>query len=181
MRLSRRDASALLLGTGTLLALGFWLLVYQPVREHIDLLKRKVEAKQSEDREVRDLAQRLNRLAASTGQIEERLQKGKNFSILTYLEKVAVELDLRRRITQMRGKGGEVTRHFRENAIEIRMEAVPLPQLVKYLYLLEHPKEEDANVGLLRVRQLRLKPSDGSKRLLDATFQVSGYELLEKT
>lgn len=181
MRVSRRDALALWLGAGSSLALGFWFLVYEPVKEHLDLLRHKVDTKQTEYAEVRELASRLARLTADTGRIEERLRLGKNFSILTYLEKVAVELDLRRKITQMRGKGGETTRHFRENAIEIRMEKVSLAQLVKYLYQVEHPKATDAGAALLRLRQLRLKPSAENKNLLDATFQVSGYELLDKS
>ena len=181
MRLSKRDAMALWAGGGTLVAVGFWFLVVEPVRDHVDLLRHKVEAKQAEYREVSDLALRLSRLTATTGQIEEQLRRGKSFSILTYLEKIAVDLDLRRKITQMRGKGGETTKHFRENAIEIRMEEVSLPQLVKYLYLVEHPKADEAGAALLRVRQLRLKPSNENRNLLDATFQVSGYELLEES
>lgn len=181
MRLSKRDTLALWLGAGSSVVLGLWFLVYEPVQEHLVLLRHKVETKQAEYTDVSDLAQRLQRLTANTGQIEERLRQGKNFSILTYLEKVAVDLELRRKITQMRGKGGETTKHFRENAIEIRMEKVSLQQLVKYLYFVEHPKTADAGAALLRLRQLRLKPSTENKNLLDVTFQVSGYELLDKT
>lgn len=181
MRLSRRDAIALGIGVATLLGAGFWLLVYEPIRDHIDLLTRKVQTKQTEYREVQELAQRLSRLTANAGQVEAQLRRGKGFSVLTYLEKVAVDLDLRKKITQMRGKGGETTRHFRENAIEVKMEKVSMAELVKYLYLVEHPKTDEASAVLLRVRQLRVKTNQDNKNVLDATFQVSGYEPIEKS
>jgi hypothetical protein len=181
MRLSRRDAISVGLGAVALLGFGFWLLVYEPVREHIDLLTRKVQAKQTEYRDVQDLVQRLNRLSLNAGQIEDRLRRGRGFSVLTYLEKVAVDLNLRRRITQMRGKGGDTARHFRENAIEVRMEKISLAELVRYLYLVEHPKSDDEGAVLLRVKQLRVRPNPETKYVLDATFQVSGYEPIEKT
>ncbi|NTU59666.1 MAG: type II secretion system protein M, partial [Deltaproteobacteria bacterium] len=156
MRLSRRDATALGAGGALLVGLSFWLLVYEPVQNRIELLQRKVQAKQSEYRDVQDLVQRLGRLTSNAGQVEERLRRGQGFSVLTYLEKVAVDLDLRKRITQMRGKGGETTRHYRENAIEVKMEKISMAELVKYLYLVEHPKADDASAALLRVKQLRV-------------------------
>ncbi|NTU59925.1 MAG: hypothetical protein HGA98_02575, partial [Deltaproteobacteria bacterium] len=78
-------------------------------------------------------------------------------------------------------KGGETTRHYRENAIEVKMEKISMAELVKYLYLVEHPKADDASAALLRVKQLRVKTNTENKGVLDATFQVSGYEPTEKT
>jgi hypothetical protein len=181
VRLSKRDKVAVAVGGTTLLALCLWLFVYEPAREHITLLERKVQAKQSEYREVQDLAQRLARLNENAKSVEERLLVGKGFSVLTHLEKVALDLDLRRRITQMKGKAGETSRHFRENAIEIRMERVGTGELVRYLFLVEHPKSQEAGAPLLRVKQLRIRSNSENKNLLDATFQVSGYEPIEKS
>lgn len=173
----------MVLGLGALVvaALGFWLWVYGPVREHLDVLDRRVQARQAEFREVQELARRYLTLSASAHGLEERLRRGRGFSILSYLEKVALEQNLRKKVSQMRARGGQSTPHYRENAIEIKMEGVRLPELVRFLYAVEHPRREDNAPDLLRIRELRIRKATDSREFLDVTFQVSGYELLETT
>lgn len=179
MRVSARERAVLGLGGAAVAGLAFWLWVYGPVREHLDMLDRKAQAKQAEYAAVQELAQKYLALSASARQMEERLRRGRGFSILSYLEKVALDQNLRRKISQMRAKGGQTTTHYRENAIEVRLEGVRLSELVRFLYAVEHPRTEDNAPDLLRIRELRIRKAPESREFLDVTFQVSGYELLE--
>lgn len=179
MRISSRDRVALGLCAAAVAALGFWLWVYEPVQSHVELLDRKVQARQTEYRELQSLVQRYQLLSASAKETEERLRRARGFSILSYLEKLAVELGLRKKIPQMQAKGGQTTTHYRENTIEVKMTGVRLPELVRFLYFVEHPKQEENVPDVLRIRELRIRSNPESKEFLDVTFQVSGYELLE--
>lgn len=177
--MSSRERMALGLGAAAVAALGFWLWVYDPVQAHLETLDRKVQARQTQYRELLELARRYRTLSASTQQTEERLRRARGFSILSYLEKLAVELNLRKKIPQMRAKGGQSSTHYRENAIEVKMAGVRLPEMVRFLYYIEHPRQEDAVPNPLRIRELRVRANPESREFLDVTFQVSGYELLE--
>ena len=179
MRISSRDRAALGLCAAAVTGLCFWLWVFEPVQSHLEMLDRKVQARQADYRELQVLAQRYRSLSASAQQTEERLRRARGFSILSYLEKLAVELGVRKKIPQMRAKGGQTTTHYRENAIEVKMAGVRLPDLVRFLYFIEHPKQEESVPDVLRIRELRVRSNPESKEFLDVTFQVSGYELLE--
>jgi general secretion pathway protein M len=160
-------------GAALLAGVGFWLGVWEPVQNHRELLDRKLKAKQAEHREIKQLAKRFRRLAGQIRGIESDIERPRNFSILSYLEGLAKRQRVQDRIVQMKPKGGEVTRYYRENAVEIKMEKVRLPELVRYLYQVENSAE------MLRILQLQIRPRFDDRDLLDVRFQVSAVELVE--
>jgi general secretion pathway protein M len=172
VRLSGREKGMVGLGAAVLAAIGFWLGVWDPVQAHIQLLDRKVRAKQAEQQEIQKLVERFRRLRDQIAGIEDHLKRSKDFSILSYLESLAKRQQVQDRIVQMKPKGGETTRYYRESSVEIKMEKVRLSELVGYLYQVENSAE------LLRVKQLQIKPRFDDKDLLDVRFQVSAYDLL---
>lgn len=175
MRLSPREQLFVGGGAAAAVAVGFWLWVWAPVREHVDLLERRVEAKRAELRETRELAAHFERLRSRIEGIEAHLRRSRDFSILSYLEALAKRQQVQDRIVQMKPKTGESTRHYRENAVEIRMEKIRLPDLVRYLHQVESSPE------LLRVKQIQIRPRFDDPDLLDVRFQVAAYEPLEAT
>lgn len=175
MRLSSREKLAVGAGGACLAAVAFWLGVWEPAQAHVDLQKRRVQAKREEYREVQDLAARHESLRTRIEGIEAHLKRSRDFSILSYLESLARRQQLQDRIVQMRPRPGETSRYYRENSVEIRMEKVRLPELVRYLFEVENSPE------LLRVKQIQVKPRFDDPDLLDVRFQVSSYEPLEAT
>ncbi len=175
MRLSTRESVALLVGAVVVLGTGFWVGVWEPIQAHLALLDRRVAAKRTEHRQIGELAVRFEGLRGRIAGIEDDLRRHRDFSVLSYLEGLAKEARLQDRIVQMKPRAAEVTRYYRENAVEIRMEKVRLPDLVRYLDQVEHAK------ALLRIKQLQIRPRFDDPNLLDVRFQVSSYELLEAT
>ncbi|MHB8763576.1 MAG: type II secretion system protein GspM [Deferrisomatales bacterium] len=173
MRLSIREKAMLGTGGAFLLGVGFWLAVWEPAHAHLDLMARRVAAKRSEHRQIRELSERFERLQGRVVGIEAHLKRSKDFSILSYLESLARRTQLQDRIVQMKPKGGETTRYYRENGVEIKMEKIRLRELVQYLHEVENSPE------LLRVKQLQVRPRFDDADLLDVRFQVSAYELSE--
>lgn len=177
MRLSARERAWVGGGLAFLLILGFWLGVYDRVKARHEVLRRQVEARQAEYREVTSLAERFRQLSTSAQGMEGRLRQGRGFSVLAHLEKLAKDSRIRNK--QMRAKGGESTRHYREDTVEVRINGVRLWDLVQFLYRIEHPEPRDAAPDTLRVKELRIRPSTEDEGVLDATLQVAAYELLE--
>lgn len=177
MRLTARERLWVGGGAALVLGLGFWFGVYDRVNARHEVLRRQVEARRAEYREVAALAERYRELSASARQVEDRLRRGRGFSVLSHLEKLA---DAHRILNkQMRAKGGESSRHFREDTVEVRIDGVRLWDLVQFLYRIEHPEPRDAAPDTLRVKELRIRPSAEDEGVLDATLQVAAYELLE--
>jgi len=173
VRLAAREKMAVGVGGTCLVAVAFWLGVWEPAQAHLELQKRRVQAKQEEYREIQDLAGRFERLRSRIEGIEAHLRRSRDFSILSYLESLAKRQRVQDRIVQMKPKPGESTKYYKENAVEIRMEKVHLPELVRYLHEVENSPE------LLRVKQIQVRPRFDDPDLLDVRFQVSAYEPLE--
>jgi len=173
VRLTQREKLAVGLGGACVVALGFWFGVWEPVQAHLALQERRVDAKRAEYAEVRDLAERFERLSSRIEGTEAHLRRSRDFSILSYLESLAKRQQVQDRIVQMKPRPGESTRYYRENAVEIRMEKVRLEDLTRYLFQVENSPE------LLRVKQIQVKPRFDDPDLLDVRFQVSAYEPLE--
>lgn len=173
MRLSAREQGTLAVAAVLLVGVGFWLGVWEPLREHLALLDRKVAAKQNEYREIQQLAGRFASLKVRIEGIENHLRRSRDFSILSYLEGLATREQVKDRIVQMKPRAGESTRFYRENGVEIRMEKIRLTELAGYLFKVENSPE------LLRVKQVQIRPRFDDPDLLDVRFQVSAYEPLE--
>ncbi|MBI5446895.1 MAG: type II secretion system protein M [Deltaproteobacteria bacterium] len=176
MRFSPRERVLLGLGGAFVAAFLFWIALWEPAHKHLALLDRKVQAKQTELREIQELAQKYANLQRANAATEQRLQQSQNVSVLSYLENIAIRQKLRDKISQMRAKGGEATRYYQENAVQIKMEQITLQDLVGYLYELANPRDAQRAPGYLRIRQLQIHQRPESKNLLDVNFQVSAYE-----
>ena len=173
MRFSTRERGIIAAAVTLLVGVGFWLGVWEPVQEHLALLDRKVEAKRAEHREIQELAERFAHLKERIEGIEAHLRRSRDFSILSYLEGLASRERVKDRIVQMKPKGAETTRFYRESTVEIKMEKVHLTKLGSYLFKVENSPE------LLRVKQLQIRPRFDDPDLLDVKFQVAAYEPLE--
>lgn len=173
MRLSAREKAIVGLGGAFLGILGCWLGVWEPVQRHLNLLDRKVKVKRTEYREIQKLAARFETLSGQIQEIEADLRRSKGFSIQSFMEGLAKRQQLQDRIVQMKPKGGEITRYYRENTVEIEMQKVRLSELVRYLYQVENSKET------LRIKRLRIDPRFDDPDLLKVRFQVSAFEPVE--
>ncbi len=173
MRLTDREKAVVGVGGVAIAVVAFWIGVWEPVQARIELWKRRGEAKRVEYGKVEELAQRYADLQTRIRGIEKNLKRSKKFSILSYLENLAKRQGIHDRIVQMKPKPGEVTRYYRENTVEIRMEKIRLNQIVRFLFQVENSPE------LLRIKQLQIRPRFDDPNLLDVRFQVAAYEPLE--
>jgi general secretion pathway protein M len=173
MRLSTREIAVVSVGVIAVLFMGSWLWIVEPVGENLSLLDRKLSYQMDRMDDMEQLSTSFTRLEDQISATEARLKRGEDFSILSHLEGQAKQSNVKRHIVQMKPLSGQSTRFYRENMVEIKMEKVPLDQLVRYLYKVENSPE------LLRIKELRIKPRFDNKNLMDARFKVSAYELMD--
>jgi general secretion pathway protein M len=175
MRLSSREIIAVAVSATLVVVTLFWTWVVDPMVNHLDQLDRQLLYKQDQQEKVIALSKEYSILKERIASTESRLKRSKNFSILSHLEGLARKMNVKKRIVQMKPKPGQNTRFYKESIVEISMEKVALPTLVRYLYNVENSPE------LLRVRELKIKPRFDNADLMDARFEISAYELSQES
>ena len=175
MRLSTREITVVIGGGAALLIMAIWFFAIEPMNEKLAVLDRQLEYYGENLEGIQKLAGRFEDLKTRITSTEARLKRSRDFSTLSHMENQAQRLNVKKHIVQMKPKSGQSTRFYKESVVEIKMEKIPLNLLVRYLYQVENSPE------LLRIKQLKLKPRFDNPDLMDATFQVSAYELSESS
>jgi hypothetical protein len=103
-------------------------------------------------------------------------QRGEDFTLLTYLERVSREAGIEKKIRYMKpvslSDKGEL---YKPECIEMQLEDIDIQRLVEFLYKIEQSK------NLLIVDRAKIRPvTKGSERSIELTLQVRTYRLGEK-
>lgn len=173
MRLSGREKSFLFIGGGAVFSVVLWLGVLSPVRERLDALDKKTKAARKSYQKIQSLALSLEELNAKIDSIENELKRAPGFSILSHLDNQAKRDQVREKVVRMQPKGEENTKHYKEKAVEIKMERVELNDLVRYLFNIENSQER------LHIKEIEIQPRFDDANLLNVRVQVSSYEPME--
>ncbi len=171
-KLSRRER--IFSGVGILvvgLLLGYFLGV-SPLLDKIKTVERLILKKENEIEEMTKLKKDFDELKGKLRRIELKLNQQKGgFSLLSFLERTASTVQIRKNISSMRPQPMAIEdQNFKEDSVEVRIENVSLLQIVEFLNAIE-----DASI-YLRVKQVRLKTRYADPNFLDATFLVSSYK-----
>jgi hypothetical protein len=105
--------------------------------------------------------------------LEARLQAGKDFTPLTWLEKVGNEMGISANIRSMTERGVVETDYYRAQKINILVDNINLQQTVDLLHRLESAPQA------VRFDEVRLKTDRKEKSLLDVRIDISVLGPLE--
>ncbi|MDO8527625.1 MAG: hypothetical protein Q7T03_08065 [Deltaproteobacteria bacterium] len=123
----------------------------------------------------RDILHRLDhyqQLQQQLKTIESQITGGFDPTITTTMETLAEKSGLKERIENIKERGATPSELFDEVSVDVRLTKVTLPQLIDYLYSIEH----HPNL-FLKIRNIQIKRRYDNKQLLDASFQASTYKL----
>ena len=149
----------------------FFTLVVDPLLDRIDLLDRQLGAKQRVLSQLAVVGADYMMARAQLAEFDQRIATGKGtFSLLSYLEEAASAAQVREQITAMQPQASISSHGYRETSAELRLEAVPFPQLLMLLVKLEDSPH------LLQVKRLHVKPRIDAPRRFDANLMVSAYD-----
>ncbi len=103
---------------------------------------------------------------------EVKINNNRSFSLLTELENIANNSEVKTNIESMDSKTKPKNDFFKEEAVEIRLVKITLKQLTTLLFNIEHSQK------VLRVKKLHIQVRYDNKDLLDAQLQVSTFKPL---
>jgi len=149
--------------------LGYHFLV-SPLIDRLEVLDRLILQKEKEIADMNQLRQRYLASQQKISAVEGRIIQDKGFSLLSFVEGIAVKNQVKDRIVFIRPQPFQVLGEYREVAVEIKLENVTLAQVVKFFETLQNSPQ------FLRVKRAQLKTRYNDPKLLDGTFVVASYE-----
>lgn len=141
-------------------------LVIIPFNTAQNKYEREIKEKSEKLATMISLRQQLREIqsASDAGAIPE---PPPNYTLLTFLENLAIEAGIKEKITKMKPDNPEIEGALKITAVEIKLEKLDLEQLVSFLYKVEKNRQI-----IFKTKRLAVKTRFDNKQLLDATFQV---------
>lgn len=168
--LAPRERAILGVGGGILLLSLLFLLIVDPLLDRLDRAERQAVRKQKDLQELVRIGADYQVQNARLAKLEERLAPSDGqFSMLSFLEDAAADAEVRDRITAMQPQAPIVTQGYQATAVDIRLDGVPMPQLLALLGKLEQAPYDT------QVPHLQIKPKFDNPAFLDANLRVVSY------
>lgn len=147
-----------------------FLTVIDPLQVRIEKLERQAIRKSKEQIELAQLAAEHKAKQARITKLEQRMPSASgSFSLLAFLEEVAMTVQVRDRITGMQPQQPATIHGYQETAVDLRLDGVQLPQLLALLVALEQAPYD------VQVHHLQIKPKYDNPVNLDATLRIVSY------
>jgi general secretion pathway protein M len=96
--------------------------------------------------------------------------RSEGFSLFSYLEKKAGEIQLKPHIKSINPLKGVAAGSFEESSVEMRLDSITMKQLTDFLHRVESPKD------FIKIRKISINKMRESPEYLTATLQVLTYQ-----
>jgi len=131
-------------------------------------LQRIIAEKENELAEMRQMCGEYNEMKKEMNDVSKRLSKRDgDFAIFSFLEQTATDLQIRKHIAYMKPSFSSLGEDYAESIVEVKLNAVTLNQINKYLFEIEKTE------NLLNIKRLDIKASSQNPGYLDVVFEVS--------
>ncbi|MFH1875121.1 MAG: hypothetical protein ABH859_08095 [Pseudomonadota bacterium] len=170
--LTSREQTIALIATAAVILL-IILLPVTVASKKISNLEKSIEQANDRLKDITYEIGQLNEIKAQLAQEETKLAGGFDASISTTLENLANKSGISERIDSLKEKAVTPSDLFDEASVDVRLKKVTLPELIDYLYAIEHNTDK-----LLRLKRLEIKPRYDNPKEFDVSFQVSTYRML---
>ncbi|MDG2303765.1 MAG: type II secretion system protein GspM [Candidatus Binatia bacterium] len=166
--LQPRERSMLYGAMGVAAVLILWLGVYEPMTNTLTDLDRKIAIAQRDAASINALAERYRTLRHAVADLEGG-GDGSNggASLFSQLESTTVPIVGRERIVSMNPSSRQIGENFEEDLVDMRLEAVPLREVIELLYTIEYKDPP------MRLSRAAFKREYKDPSLIDATLVVA--------
>jgi general secretion pathway protein M len=145
--------------------------VLDPLLDEATALDRQHNKKHRDYEELVRIEAQHRELRDRLTLIEQRLARGSgSFSVLAFLEETAVATGIRDQIVGMQPQPVTEVAGYQENAVEMRLDGLQLPQLLALVGAI------DEAPALVEIKRLQVVPRYDSPHLLQVTIRISSYE-----
>ena len=146
-------------------------LVYQFLFSPLLRARREYDIQWMElENRVQDIEVIAQRYASEKSYLEGLLktfERKKTTSVLTFLENIAGDVGIKDNIEYIKPKGNEVGDGVTKTVVELKIDAVYIVDLMRFLYRIEEERK-----GLV-VNYLRIKPYFKDKKKSDVIFRIA--------
>lgn len=163
--LAPRERNLLYLAVGTCVVLFLWLGVYEPMTGTLTQLDRQIAVARRDAASVAALAERYRTLRQEVADLEGGGVQAD--SLFAQLESTTVPIVGRERIVSMNPSSRPVGDRFEEDLVDMRLEGVPLRDVIELLYTIEYKDPP------MRLSRAAFKREYKDPSLIDATLVVA--------
>jgi len=168
--LNPREKTVVVAGLIILLLLFVWLALLNPYIKTMKSLDRKIAAHQQSLQKIEAMREQINQLRQQLADV--KILKQGTQPLFPLLESVAVQTGVREQLLSMRPQPETTQGQFRQQLVEIRLEKISLPQLVKLLHAIEYRS------GGVQVKSMQVKPRFEDRSSLDVNMVLMSLESL---
>ncbi|MBI5417405.1 type II secretion system protein M [Candidatus Poribacteria bacterium] len=170
MTLEKREKFSITICALSLIIFVFYQFIWLPGTEKTKQLESQLINREKDLLQMIELSSRYIELMQKNEKIQSSLiEKNKDFAIFSYLEKLAIEANIKEKITHMKPITLNLNKVYEQDSVEIRLEGVSLENIVAFLYNIEYKNK------LIKITQIHIKPKDNNTSLLDVNCLVSSY------
>jgi len=138
-----------------------------PYLESKEKLERSLQHRENDVLEMALLQQEYRELMQRQGEIAVKIeQRSPQFSLFSFLEQQTNAVKVRSRVTSMKPTATELEDGFEESAVEMKIEAVTLKQLVDFLQKVESVEQ------VILVKRLAVQQNKKENGLLDVVINI---------
>jgi len=161
-----RDRALLMLMVGIfLLGIG-WFANGAMVKQR-KRVKAQISAVSMAQMQVDALLAEYNGLAGSAEALDARLEAGRGFAPLSWLEQVGNDMTIKDNIRAITERGREETDYYTAKKFDITIDDITLDQTVEFLHKMESAPQA------IRITECRLKPDRKDRNKIDVRMEIA--------
>ena len=174
-RLSSRERTLVGLSAGALAVVFVYTLIWQPIADQRVQLEKRIKTKQADLDEIQHMRETYLELLTQFDLRQKIIERADpKFSLFPHIEAtVSQVLGGRDKIVSMNPQNKDISGTYREESVELKLNAVSLQQLVDLLYHIEKSDQP------LRLTRLQVKKRAREPSTFDVTATVSMLKSLE--
>jgi len=167
-QMSRREQMMVAAAVVAVVLVVIWLGVVDPYRAKMDRLDNQIKSRSNSLVEVNNLKQEIARLRQQLSGVSDK--KALTGPLFSHLEMLTEKTGVKDNLLSMRPQQPSVQGDYRQQMVELKLEKLSLPQLVRFLYQVEY-----AGQGV-QVKSMRLKRRFDDHSSLDANLSIFSLE-----
>jgi type II secretory pathway component PulM len=165
--ISNRERMLIYCAAALLILFAIYQVLFVPVLNSRRELELERELLESRFNKLKNLAAQYQEQQEAYENVKRMLGRKKSLSVLTYLEDISEAVGIRDNIEYIRPKGNETQDGVTREIVEIKIDAIPMQSLLRFLYEIENKRQ-----GLI-VSYLRLKPFFKEKGKADVVLSIT--------
>jgi general secretion pathway protein M len=171
MKLARREKYLVLVGVCSMAIFFLLQFLVFPFFEKRRRIQRGLSAKEQRLEKIVRLSFEFRAYEKASRGVQHGIAgRREGFTLFSFLEKAAGQDEVKAHIKYMKPSVSSAKGAYKESTVEMKLEAITLEQLVRYLYRIESPDD------LVKIKRISISENKKEGGYLDAILQVLTFQ-----